>query len=62
MRLDEAFLSFWEDIFCSEGLCGIAELSRGKSNGEGKYSAVTFSFSNKSWQYVVLSAARIAWQ
>lgn len=30
MGIDEAFLSFCEAIFCSEGKCGIAELNRGK--------------------------------
>lgn len=28
--IDEAFFSFWEGMFYSEGMCGMAELNRGK--------------------------------
>lgn len=47
--IDEAFFSFWEGMFYSEGMCGMAELNRGKERVMWKKSAVTFSFFNKSW-------------
>lgn len=30
MGIEEAFFSFWEGIFYSEGMCGMAESNRGK--------------------------------